>query len=85
MAEAAAATGFRTDVLDALLNLVDKGLVMAVPLGDEPCFMVLQTVRAYVAQIRSGADLEGAVGTGAAADSPLSPRERTARPRRSAA
>jgi len=85
MAEAAIAAGFSVDVLITVLDLVEKGLVIAVPHGDEARFMVLQTVRAHVARLRSSPDQAGPMVLDGAADSPLSPRERTARPGRSAA
>jgi predicted ATPase/transcriptional regulator with XRE-family HTH domain len=85
MAEAAVAAGFRIDVLDAVLELVDKGLVMAVPLADEAHFMVLHTVRAHVSQLRTGPDQPCTMVSEGAADIPLSQHERAAWPGRPAA
>jgi predicted ATPase len=85
MAEAAVAPGFRADVLVTVLELVDKGLVIPSPLGDEARFVVLQTVRAHVAQLRSSPDQAGTMVSYGAADIPLSQHERAAWPGRPAA
>lgn len=67
-AEAEADAGPEIDVFAAVIELVDKGLLVAVPRGDEAHFAVLQTVRAHVAQRRTSPDEAG--------DNPLSARER---------
>jgi predicted ATPase/DNA-binding XRE family transcriptional regulator len=85
MAEAAVAPGFRADVLVTVLELVDKGLVIPSPLGAEARFVVLQTVRAYIAHLRSDPDEVGNIAPGGSTDNPLSLRERAARPGRPAA
>jgi hypothetical protein len=72
-------------VLAALLELVDKGLVLADPLGDDVQFVVLQTVRIYVARLRSGPHDAGSMVPGESTDDPLSLRERLARPGQPAA
>jgi predicted ATPase/DNA-binding CsgD family transcriptional regulator len=66
------------DVLAAVLALVDKGLVACMP-QDEPHFAMLQTVRAYTADLempdRDGPDVLTDSLPGAPVDNPLSPRE----------
>jgi hypothetical protein len=84
-AESLADTGTRLDMLAAVLELVDKGLIMAVPLGDEAHFVVLHTVSAYVARLHSSVDDAGSEVPGGVADIPLSQRERAVWPGRSAA
>jgi predicted ATPase/DNA-binding CsgD family transcriptional regulator/transcriptional regulator with XRE-family HTH domain len=115
-AEALVDVGLGVDVLAAVLDLVDKGLVVAAaPRADEPRFALLGTVRDYVIDpvvasdgvgetggpaaaigaaeaVAATADASGAVprlearpsatgagdaSPGAAADNPLSPRERS--------
>jgi predicted ATPase len=51
----------RVDVLAAVLELVDKGLVIAFTNDNEAHFVVLQTVRAYVAHLHSSPDEAGAM------------------------
>jgi predicted ATPase/DNA-binding CsgD family transcriptional regulator len=71
------APGF--DVLAALLALVDKGLVACIP-QDEPLFGMLQTVRAYAADLQmpdwDGSDSSPGTMPAALVDNPLSTRER---------
>jgi predicted ATPase/DNA-binding XRE family transcriptional regulator len=85
VAESVADARSRIDVLDAVLELVDKGLVVAVPLADEARFVVLQTVRAYVAHLPYSPDEAGNMVPGGAADNRLSPRKRAPRRGRPAA
>jgi predicted ATPase/DNA-binding XRE family transcriptional regulator len=79
VAEAVADAGLKVDVFAAVFELVDKGLVVAVPRDDEPRFAVLQIVRDHVVHRRSSPDDAGNVAPGGAADNPLSARERAAR------
>jgi predicted ATPase/DNA-binding CsgD family transcriptional regulator len=71
------APGF--DVLAALQALVDKGLVACIP-QDEPHFGMLQTVRAYAADLEmpagSGPDVLTDSTLSVPVDNPLSARER---------
>jgi predicted ATPase/DNA-binding XRE family transcriptional regulator len=80
VAESVSGAESRVDVLATVLELVDKGLVVAVTNDDEARFVVLQTVRAYVGHLRSSPDEAGAMVPGGAADNPLSLSERAARP-----
>jgi predicted ATPase len=85
VAESVADAESRVDVLAAVLELVDTGLVVAVTNDDEARFVVLQTVCAYVAHLRSSPGEAGATTAGGAADNPLSQRNRPARTGRPAA
>jgi predicted ATPase/DNA-binding XRE family transcriptional regulator len=85
VAEAIADDRPSVDTLAAVLELVDKGLVVAVTNDDEARFVVLQTVCAYVAHLRCSPGEAGATTAGGAADNPLSQRNRPARTGRPAA
>jgi predicted ATPase/DNA-binding CsgD family transcriptional regulator len=67
------------DVLAAVLALVDKGLVACIP-QDDVHFVMLQTVRAYAADLGTtggdGPDIPTDTMPGALVDNPLSARER---------
>src|SRR5262249_30358344 len=84
-AESATDAGSRVDVLATVLELIDKGLIVTVPVGDETRFVVLQTVRAYVAQLRSNPDDVSHMAPSVAADDLLSLREPAMWPGRPAA
>lgn len=83
-AESAADLGLRADVLALMLELIDKGLVVGVPCVDQDHFVVLQTVRAYVTQLRISQDENNKGVPDGAADHAQS-SDRAVRPGRPAA